>query len=263
MAKIIAVTEPKHEIVRVVRVAVNTNFRCTVKEWEQLDKMAAKHSDSEFFVNCNIRTPNLATINDHPYKAVITANPELVVKDWQVQRLALVNPEKVAFVRVKYIPEFKGHLPLITHISESGYPVVVTPQRFNGLKGLNEYSTREFYKWSHNRFRLNKEAMRYLKDFTESLNQVYICDESGAGCKGCMLCSTLPTGKELGVYSVDLSSSGLCPYSCPDCYAKTMQRMLVAFEMQPVRFDKIKMNIKQAGRSAHAKEARKNALIQS
>ena len=55
---------------QVVRVAISNNFNCTDKEWKQLDTFTKANPDKSFFVNSNIHTPKLHTVNDHDYKVV-------------------------------------------------------------------------------------------------------------------------------------------------------------------------------------------------
>lgn len=259
----VALPEIRSEITRVVRVAVSTNFNCTKKEWLQLDGLAHKYLNSEFFVNCNIKTPKLETINEHPYKAVITLNPDLRVLDRHVEKLHRIDQDKVGFVRVKYVPTMPEHKKLITRLAHEGYTVVVTLQRWNGKESLFRHTEKQHYKWSHNRFRLTGDALSDVISFVDSFRdeKVFICDRVGVGCGGCRLCSFLPTDKDLKIASVDLSSSGSCSYNCPDCYAKTMQRMAVAFGNSPLIFDKIRANTKQSGRSSHIKEMLKQLEI--
>lgn len=257
-----ALTEIKPGINRVVRVAVNTNFYCTKPEWKQLDKLNEKHSESTFFVNCNINTPNLVTINDHNYKAVITANPNFSISHKSLQRFYRIDQEKIAFVRVKYIPTMQENKDLIKTLADKGYTVVITAQRWNGRKSLIKYTEKEHYVWSHNRFRLNKKAMEKLCSFADNLSdmKVFICDRIGGGCSTCKLCSFLPAGYDLKIASVDLSNSGICRFNCPDCYAHTMQTMAVGMGNNPIIFDKIRANTKQSGRSDHIKQTIKELL---
>lgn len=242
------------QVNRVVRVAVSNNFNCTKPEWKQLDKMAEKNPSSVFFINCNINTPRLEAINDHPYQAVITANPNLKVNLKAVARLDEINPDKIAFVRVKYVPDMAGQKELISDLSERGLTVVITNQRWNGLKSMLQHTSKDYYIWSHNRFRLNDAAQADIQSFADDLPRVFVCDRVGAGCGSCRLCSFLPTGMNLKIASVNLSSSGLCRYNCPDCYAKTMQEFCRNFGNPPIRFDHIKANTKQAGRTVHIKK---------
>lgn len=238
---------------RIVRVAVSNNFNCTKREWNQLQKLNEKYPESVFFVNCNVHTPKLETINDHPFKAVITANPNLRVPK-AVSRLDKISPEKIAFIRVKYVPGMKGHKELIASLSQQGLNVVITNQRWNGLKNLLEYTAKHYYTWSHNRFRLIPEEQAKIEEYADSFENVYICDRVGGGCGACRLCSFIPTGENLKISSVNLSSSGLCRYNCPDCYAKAMQQFCVNFGNTPIRFDTIKANTKQSGKTVHIQE---------
>lgn len=247
----------------VVRVATNNNFNCTEKEWAQLDLFAQMYPQRYFFINTNIKTPKLATINEHPYQAVITANPDLVVDPSLVKRLSTVEPSKVAFVRVKWLPDTPEHADLIEDLLEEAHDVVITLQRWNGKKTLGEYTSLEHYKHSCSKYRLCGEALQQVHDYVDELveqgHSVYICDRKDLGCGGCGLCARLTLGKAAKISSLNLSSSGICPYSCPDCYAKTMQHMNRCFGHQPIAYDVIKQNAKQAGKTKHIKNAKKAA----
>jgi hypothetical protein len=114
----------------VVRVGVLNNFNCTKEEFKQLDTFAEEHSDKYFFINSNINTPKIADINKHPYKAVITLNPNLTdIKN--AFKVGYINTGKIAFVRIKWVPNNKNIEELISLVSKNIAPVVVTVQRFN------------------------------------------------------------------------------------------------------------------------------------
>lgn len=254
---------------KVVRVAVNNNFNCTDKEWKHLDNLTQANPNDTFFVNCNINTPKLQTIRHHPYKAVVTTNPGLVLKpiaaDVHIaidKVLAKLDPIKdhLAFVRVKYIPnnEYINHL-LVSLLGE-GYKVVVTLQRFISKATLLKYSGLECYEHSCSRYRLAGIELQKILEFVTSLREttgasVWICDQSGKGCQSCGLCSRLTTGQDLPIYSLNLSTSGVCGYNCPDCYAKAMQKFTTGCGHRPMEYDKIRQNDKQAGRTKHIQEA--------
>lgn len=241
---------------RVVRVAVNNNFNCSKREFDQLDKIAAEHPEDIFFVNANIKTPNLLKINDHPYKAVITLNPDLVVNPRHLSKLYKIDSRLLAFTRIKYLPEHPEINNLIREVSLT-YPVVITLQRFNGIKSIEQYvpDFRKFYKFSHNRFRLSEESLKEVLALVGS--NVFICDQAGLGCSGCGLCSTLTTRENHPIHSLNLSSSGECPYSCVDCYAKTMQHFLRSINLPTIHYDWIHKNTKQSGKTAHIKSSMK------
>jgi|WetSurMetagenome_2_1015567.scaffolds.fasta_scaffold19810_8 hypothetical protein len=240
-------------ISKIIRVAVNNNFNCTTNEFKQLDILSNKHLDYFFFVNSNIKTPYLLNINDHNYKAVITVNPDIIT-DNLVQRLYDIAIDKIAFVRVKYIPGDQAIISLIKTLSKK-YQVVVTMQRFNGKKSISQYvpDYTNHYTWSCNRYRLNDKSKEHMLTLLSTFPNTYICDRSGLGCQGCGLCSTLTLKKKLPVYSMNMSSSGLCPFNCTDCYAKTMQHFLKSIGVPSMRFDWIHQNEKQKGNSEHIK----------
>jgi hypothetical protein len=244
---------------QVVRVATSNNFNCTPKEWDQVNQFAKANPTKSFFINSNIHTPKLNTIANHPYKAVVTANPNLKITQSEIARviarLAKIK-NQVSFVRVKYIPHNEMIMALLGLLLKCGFNVVITLQRFNSKHTLLQYTNTKYYKYSCSRYRL---AGHELKEITRQVNHlanvlqlpVWICDRKGLGCQTCKLCSTLTTGQDLKITSLNLSSSGICPYNCPDCYAKTMQHFCTSLGHKPMVFDMIRQNDKQAGKTKH------------
>ena len=248
------------ELKKVVRVAVTNNFNCTPAEFRQLKQMELANPDSFFFVNCNINTPDLNRINDNTYKVVLTINPTFTITSESIARLHEIDKDKIAFVRVKYIPARPDHVKLIKDLAKDNYAVVVTTQRWNGLKSLSIYTDKKYYTWEHNRFRLSGEALKEVTKLVDSFKneKVFLCDRIGGGCGTCKLCVMLTAGQNLKLASVNLSSSGICKFNCPDCYAKRMQELSFMWGNYPIQFDKIKANAKQSGSLQHNKDALKN-----
>ena len=245
----------------IVRVATNNNFNCTAKEFRQLDQIAAENPDKRFFVNCNARTPKLASLLNHPYKAVITLNPDLKVNVKVADRAIAVSP-MVAFYRVKWLPERPEIAKLIERVAAIS-PVVITMQRFNGRKCLEAHTDAKHYKFECSRFRLHGESLKTLEDYVDAHVKVGlpmgICDRAGLGCQGCGFCATLNGAEGAPIESLNLSTSGICPYNCPDCYAKALQKFLVSCGNAPMAYDKIKRNKKQTGQTKHIKDAQRKA----
>jgi len=245
-------------ITETVRVGTSTNFNCTKKEWDQLDNFAQTHPTKAFFINSNIRTPKLPTTINHPYKIVITANPDLAPSDiLQVLEKLEGIRSHIAFVRVKYLPDNKPIMNLLKILMLKKYPIVLTLQRFNSKDSLAKFTDISFYKYSCSRYRLAGPELDKIVSFVTEQRAagmpIWICDQAGTGCQGCGLCSRLTTGEDHTVTSLNLSSSGTCPFSCPDCYAKTMQRFALACGHRAMDFDRIYRNDKQAGRTEHIK----------
>ena len=243
---------------KVIRVAVSNNFNCTQKEFNQLDGYKVAHPGNFFFVNCNINTPWITNLNKHNYQVVLTINPMLKVTKKATERLYKLDKELVAFVRVKYLPNDESTVNIAHTLAEKGYKVVITPQRFNGYKTLDEYTDRQYYHNHCNRMRLTDEAMKEVDTLVDSHENIYHCDRSGQGCSGCMNCARLTVGSaDVDIASLNMSTSGICKFSCPSCFAKTMQRFLVACEKNPIDYDVIKKNNKQRGSTKHAQLAKK------
>jgi hypothetical protein len=247
---------------KVVRIATNNNFNCTKAEWNQLDSFARKNLTDTFFINSNINTPALTTVNKHPYKVVVTANPDITGTDEDIKRIMLkllTIKDHIAFVRVKFVPGDTHFIKLIALLLAMDFPVVITLQRFNSLKSITRYTDKKFYRYSCGRFRLTGKMLKTITQLVAKYRTqkfpVWICDQKGLGCSGCGLCSKLTTGKTYKVYSLNLSSSGICPYNCPDCYAKTMQNFCRKMGYKPIIYDTIKQNEKQSCKTAHIREA--------
>lgn len=238
-------------IKELIRVGINNNFNCTSREFAQVEGFRMIRPDAYFFINSNIKTPKLLDINKHNINVVVTVNPDIVVEKKHVEKLYKLNKKQVSFVRVRYVPNNDSIKELIKELSSKGYKVVITVMRFASNDSVNKYSKKEYYDYSFSWFRLKSERIKELDKFIKNLKGVYICDRNGLGCSGCGLCSKLNVGKELTVYGLNLSSSGVCPFNCPDCYAKKMQKFLIASKCSPMVYDVVKQNEKQAGTTEH------------
>jgi len=227
---------------KVVRVGVLNNFNCTDKEYRQLNEFSMEHPDCYFFVNSNINTPNLSNINNYPYKVVITVNPNIT--DQSFFKLGQVNKSKIGFVRVKYVPNKPYIKNLIKLIASCDIPVVITAQRFNSKKSVMPFGINN-YTYIRSRYRLNEKARKVLETLADNTKNVYICDRSGNGCTQCNQCATLTLGEVQTIYSLNMSSSGICKFSCLDCYAKTMQKFVTNCGHNPIEYNVIKKNHKQ------------------
>jgi hypothetical protein len=245
-------------IERVVRVGVNNNFNCTEEEYAQLDEIAKTKATTVFFTNSNIKTPKIESMNKHTYKGVITLNPDIRISNALVKRLYDIDSKKVAFVRVKYIPEDINIVRILKEVSRD-YPVVITNMRFNGKASMMKFVPKydDHYQYSCSRYRLYGNSFSMVEALTEG-KRIHLCDRKGVGCEGCGLCSKLVTGKILPIYTLNLSSSGLCPFSCVDCYSKTMQHFLEGIHSTIIKYDSIHRNSKQSGRTVHIKEHIRN-----
>lgn len=254
MKTVIQSAQPSYS--NVVRVAVSDNFNCTKAEYHQLAQYVKENPGKFFFVNSNVKTPLLLTLNDHPYKAVVTVNPDLTVRERDTLKFLGLKKDVVAFARVKYLPDNQEIMGLIKRLSAEGYSTVITSQRFNGKDTLLKYTSLDHYHFECSRYRLNETAFKTLCSFADSTPSTFICDRQGMGCSACGLCSSLTAGTSLKLYSLNLSTSGVCKFNCPDCYAKSMQRFLARIGMPIIRFDKIQRNAKQSGRTQHIKLAK-------
>jgi len=178
-------------------------------------------------------------------------NPNLTIDLKTLDILKTIKKNKIAFLRVKWIPGTPVRV-FIAVLRSLGYPVVITMQRFNSKKTLLKHTTKGHYKFSCSRFRLSGASLKECLSFAD-ITGSYICDRKGLGCGECKQCSTLTNGSLNEIYSLDLKSSGSCKFNCPDCYAKTMEHFVKGMGHKMKR-GVIKKNTKQAGRTKHIKD---------
>ena len=223
----------------IVRVATMANFNDTAKEFAQLNSIA-NNSEHKFFINSNIKSINKKTahrINNNSYPIVITFNPDLTVNWKYLDRLAYINPDKIAFIRVKYLPNNADIAKAIKLLSKQ-FKIVLTVMRFKSPITLDKYTEKKYYQWEKSYYRLKAE-------YTPAKpRNVYICDEKHTGCTECGQCSKLTYNSTELTAEINLSSSGTCKFDCPDCYAKQCLKQ----SQGKIKYDTIKRNQKMKGK---------------
>jgi len=221
----------------IVRVATLNNFNNTASEFKQLNSID-EFSEHDFFLNSNIKSINKVTanrINNNKYPIVITFNPDIIINWKYLERLNYVNPDKISFLRIKYIPTNNSDIKKAIHILSQRYKIVLTIMRFKRKDTLLKYTSMDYY---------NREGSYYrLKDNPEKGNNIYICDEKHVGCSGCGQCSKLSYNSDELTAEINLSSSGQCKFNCPDCYAK----QCIKQSQGRIKFNTIKRNAKMKG----------------
>lgn len=220
----------------IVRVATLNNFNDTAKEFNQLNGMA-DNSEDKYFINSNIKSINKVTaerINRNRYPIVITFNPDLTVHWNYLKRLEHINSSKIAFIRVKYIPEDIEIQKAIKLLSKK-YKIVLTIMRFKSMASLLKYTDPKFYEW--------KSSYHRLVSNPPKSRNVYICDENHTGCGGCGQCAKFSYNSDDTISEINLSSSGMCKFDCPDCYAKQCLKQ----SQGVIKYDFIKQNQKMKG----------------
>ena len=172
-----------------------------------------------------------------------------------LSRILELDPAKIAFLRVKWLP----NNPDIQNLAEElcqYYNVVLTLQRFNSIKTLEMFSDISHYLWECSKFRLHGPALDHVLTWAQTHTNTWICDKNNLGCLGCGLCADKNGKPGDNILTLNLSSSGECPYTCQDCYAKTFQKKLKLWNKSIMRYDLIHANHKQAGKTAHIKRTR-------
>ena len=220
---------------KILRVNTFTNFNYTDKEFKQLDKLAEKYPQYKIFVNSNSYNK---IVGDYP--AVVTINPPI---DKFIKPKGDISLIKTA--RIKYVadpgPRVKRAFgDSLGWCLNNNIPVLITYMRFRKSETMKRFTASKFnYLWAKNYFR---QAIK--KKWDNPL--INYCDITEKGCPYCMNCAKLPFGIDRAeIYSVNLSSSGMCKYGCPDCYVKTISQ----WHHGTICFDKIMQNTKQTGHS--------------
>ena len=256
----------KKSVKKLVRVAVRNNFNCTSNEWNQLDSMMTDKSNqaSKFFINTNIKTPNIKTINDNNVPVVLTMNPDLSVNPKYMHILNSIKKDLVSFVRVKWNPESEEIDSLIEELTSQNYKVVITFQRWKSIKssannGISEVTLRKYWKWERSYFRLTQEVKNNIQSKYSHNKNVYFCDLDGNGCQTCGTCNNIENAccngltynnSELLLSSLNMSTSGICKFRCPDCFAHECNQQNVFKGNSAIAFDIIKQNDKQKNKAA-------------
>lgn len=231
---------------KIVRVAVTNNFNLTDQEFNQLNQIKTNFPNNKYFINSNILSLNNKTadrILRNDYKIVLTVNPNLLFTGKEPLHLLNKIKEKIGFIRVKYI--FNKEIDEFIELNSRNFPIVLTLFRFNAEETLSKYTDKLYYNFCRSRWRLKNKYINIIKEKFNKPN-IYICDLKQKGCSSCGLCNKLTYNIDSAeIYSLNLSSSGVCKFNCIDCYAKTMQHFLSSINKSKIKYDVIKKNKKQ------------------
>lgn len=233
---------------KIIRVATLNNFNFTDKEFAALKPFEDK---GKIFVNSN----SFVEISEK-YPSIITLNPYMVFTEPK-GNLSNVKAFRIKVFRSNLIQYRQEIVKCINFAVSNNIPVLLTFMRFQSKKTAEKFcgdNYKEWYKWEKSYYRPLKDTQKWLKEYVLTVtpkNLVKICDESGNGCPSCMNCTKLTYGVEkVDLVSLNLSESGikdkkgkkgLCPFKCPDCFAKK-----ITFGYSPA-CDKIVKNRKQKG----------------
>jgi len=220
---------------QVLRVATFNNFNFTTPEFLQLDEILDRYPEYDVFVNSNSK----AKVRGG-YRAFLCVNPDL--NEFIEPRGDL---ELIKAVRVKYVADAKPVVgkafnKCVKWAYKHEIPILITYMRFRKRETLQRFTKGNpgYYSWQKNYFR---QTIRKTFD----LDLFHYCDIMEKGCPSCKNCAKIPFGyKDADIFSLNLSSSGSCPYNCPDCYVQT-------FKWVKISYDKILQNTKQLGHKGY------------
>lgn len=228
---------------QLVRVGVMNNFNYTDEELQ-----AIKHLDNKF-VNCHIgvftKFKNVLKLKKHGIQTVITLNPNLNLNEYMAIFHILKDINHVTF-RIKIT--IKNYIDVKRFIKK--YPNVkflITFMRFfkketllSNCRLMHGYSYRKGY------YRMGIKNKKVIQEmYSHIKGKIYFCDVEESGCTNCNNCQRV-TGynpDHYEVYSLSLIESGICPYNCPDCFAKKLNKLCKNTSINSV----IKKNRKQKG----------------
>ena len=211
----------------IIRVGEKNNFNHTREEYKALEKYSNK---GKIFVNSNSFTRI-----DNKLPSFVTLNPYLI----------FTRPtgklDNVKAFRVKmFVSENKAlmgeQIKALKYANKKGIPVLITFMRFRRNSTMRQFSCNKTdYFLSPPYYRPTQKTKNTLKLLAHSYSSdVHYCDDKGKGCPDCMNCSKLSYGlKKAEIKALNLSCSGIadrhgnkgiCPFSCPDCFAKDCTR---------------------------------------
>lgn len=234
----------------IIRVGEKNNFNQTKKEFKELEKYQDK---GNIFVNSNAFT----TIKPL-YPSIVTINPymEFIPLKGDLSNVKAVRLKVFRSSIQKYQIEL---IKCIEFCQKNNLKILLTYMRYRSKKTVIKYSGEDFkklgYEWKGNYYRPNHETKTFLYNYvlkSTPKKLVYQCDSKGKGCPDCMNCTYLTYGtKKAQIKALNLSISGIkdkagkrgiCPYKCPDCFAK-----VVTFGKRP-QCDKLIFNKKIQGK---------------
>lgn len=226
-----------------LRVGVLTNFNFSEPEIQAIQAYADKGWKP--LLNTNAKTQIVAT----GFPVVVTINPDVV--KFEAPRGDL---QDIAAVRIKFVAskDERMHAVLqqcLAWADEHAVPVLLTMMRFKALKTAQVcHYNPDAYHREGSWLRLKPEYRARVEKWIAE-TRLLVCDENGTGCPDCRNCSWTTYGSREGeIWGLDLSTSGVCPYSCPDCFAKSCLNMCGGVPA----FDRPKKNRKQKGEVKHA-----------
>ena len=232
----------------IVRVGEKNNFNQTSAEFKELDKYKNKGS---IFVNSNSFTK---IKSDYP--SFVTINPYLVFHEPKGD-LSNVKAFRIKLWQTMDDYYCQEQIKALKFANKLKTPVLITFMRFRSKLNRDKFKATENYVFDHNYFRPNKETQNWIVSFARMYaKDVKICDANGTGCVDCLNCTKLSYGidSDVTIKALNLSISGvkdrhgkrgLCPYKCPDCYAK-----IVTYGKRPA-CDKLITNLKLLGKVNH------------
>lgn len=216
-----------------------TNFNFTKPEIDEVHRL--KDLGWLPFVNCNAKT----RIKKVGVPVVVTVTPDCN---------KFIKPKgylkDIAAIRIKFVLGGWGgdlqdcYNDAVCWAWANCVEVLWTPMRFkHGGLGYAHGWGAHYYKWDRGWYRLTKPGLKRFEEIVAD-KPFHVCDKKNEGCPSCRLCSRLTYArKDLDIYGIDLSASGHCPFSCPDCWAKPLTKMAGG----KIAFDKPKRNRKQLG----------------
>lgn len=252
---------------KLVRVGVMNNFNMTDGEYEEL----LQNKIPEFFVNSNVKSLRESIKPEYgKIPLIVTLNPDIDLPKFPEKEV--LQQYNLRAFRVKVcgnrLKDYKRLYTLVKYSIDNNIKVLITFQRFYRLQTMKKFVSQEDFKYYEYRagyLRPTSEyknlIMKFVKKIEKKYNKnkfVFQCDKKDKGCPDCLNCAKLvyPDHKYreyvkegISIYSLNLKSSGQCPFNCPDCFAKrVIQRV-----NNKISLGKIKMNNKQKG-IIHGKE---------
>lgn len=216
----------------VIRVGEKNNFNQTEKEFAALKPF---EKSGLIFVNSNSFTEIKNT-----YPAIVTVNPYMVFTAIRGD-LSNVKACRIKVFRTDILKFSNEQINAIQFCVENNLPILLTYMRYRSKNTAEQFSGenfRSFYKWEKNYFRPTNSTKENLFQWVKQAVRIFggndslvnECDSKGNGCPACGNCHKLTYGIENAeIKALNLSISGiedkhgkkgLCPFSCPDCFAK-------------------------------------------
>jgi len=212
-----------------VRVGTLNNFNFTSTEVNHLNLLSKIYPNKIFFVWSNVKSYNKMYKKNKKEIDNLFKNSNIKLGLTVTPNLEFIKPvtsKNIDNIIYKFVLNNKTNYTrnkVIEYAKKHDLNVLLIPLRFKKTENFNKYvSDTDKYVYIKPYIKLSKHAFVEFAYYTKQMyNKVYTCDLLHLGCTSCYNCYRINNISVVRNFeSINLSTSGKCPYNCIECYAK-------------------------------------------